>query len=85
MLPEFYMTSFVALDPVSSFFVLLTHAAQFTLPLAMLASAELEGVGVRELGGPETITCRAERMIRSWSKLQNGGYGGREQRAFQET
>ena len=54
MLPEFYITSFVALDPVSSFFVLLTHAAQFTLPLAMLASAELEGVGVRELGVPET-------------------------------
>lgn len=63
----------------------LSHAAQVTLPLAMLASAELEGVGVRVLGGPETITCRAERMIRSWSKLQNGGYGGREQRAFQET
>ncbi|CAB1104503.1 unnamed protein product [Ectocarpus sp. CCAP 1310/34] len=59
-------------------------ANQVATLLAVHAIAELEHAPLTEVGAPETIACRAVRQVRSWSKLQTGGFGARNQRAFQE-
>ncbi|CAB1105019.1 unnamed protein product [Ectocarpus sp. CCAP 1310/34] len=59
-------------------------ANQVATPLALHAIAELEHAPLTDVGAPETIACRAVRQVRSWFKLQTGGFGAKNQRAFQE-
>ncbi|CAN0372005.1 unnamed protein product [Scytosiphon promiscuus] len=54
------------------------------IPLGLMAVAECEHQSPVALGSPETIIWSAQRIVRSWSKLQNGGYSQRAQRAFQD-
>ncbi|CAB1108267.1 unnamed protein product [Ectocarpus sp. CCAP 1310/34] len=60
------------------------YSPKVATPLALHAIAELEHAPLTDVGAPETIACRAVRQVRSWSKLQTGGLGARNQRAFQE-